>query len=129
MAEEKKVQSKGQKRYGSGPKITDADKSGETMKDGVAAAAKSDDKKTTTSSNEADAAKPGDDPGPTPEESSGTDGIPVHEVQSQQIKDMHTRHEKERRDMHSRHEQEHKTMLRAHAKASKAQPEKDDSDG
>lgn len=117
MAETDAKESKGSKRYKSGPKITEAKTPGQTMKDGgTDEAADATGKNTTTKSNKAEAAPRGEDPGAEPAESSGTDGIPVHDVQNMQLKDLHTRHEKERRDLHARHEQEQKTLQRTHAK-------------
>lgn len=117
MADEKKKESKGSRRYNHGPKIVD-------------------DKVMSEKVDKTEPARETRGAAPESREASGTDKIPVSgerptepgadendgsslslpEVHTREIKDLHSRHEKERRDMHTRHEGEHKAMRTRHEK-------------
>jgi hypothetical protein len=55
--------------------------------------------------------------------------VALDDVRMREVKDMHTRHEKDRRDMHTRHESEHASMLKRHGSGAQGDKGKSESKG
>lgn len=113
MAEEKK-KSKGETRYGKGPKIEAAEKKGDTDKSGHQEDAKKEAESSAASAEPH--AEMDTDKGPEGTEAAGTGDVPVSERHSAEMKEMHGRQRKEMTDMHARHRDEHSKLTGRHLK-------------
>lgn len=104
MADEQ-VKSKGERRYGDGPKIKAADRKGDTVETGTPKEQK------TGGAAEANMKA---DPGPEGTEAAGTESVDVNGRHSSERQAMLDRQENERKDMHKRHEKEISDLFGRH---------------